>query len=121
MPLFKARRSAESGDRLKMMPKLGAGRRCGNRVWCRLMRRCNVAPCTSAATFWHTPERLYEEISADYSDIVYARRTREIEACRKSFIRKWPLKCRIAESLEEAGNRWFTLSLSCQTAVAHEV
>jgi hypothetical protein len=73
------------------------------------MRCCNAAQCTSAATFWHTPERLYEEISADYSDMVYAGRTKDIEARRKSFIRKWPLKCRaIADSLEEAGDRWFT-------------
>jgi putative transposase len=70
------------------------------------MRCCNAAQSTSAATFWHTPERLHEEISAGYS---YAGRTKDIEACRKSFIRNWPLKCRaIADSLEEAADRWFT-------------
>jgi hypothetical protein len=73
------------------------------------MRCCNAASCTRAATFWHPPERLYEEISADHNDMVYAGRTKNFEARRKSFIRKWPLKCRaIADSLEEAGDRWFT-------------
>jgi hypothetical protein len=63
-------------------------------VWCGLMHCCSAAPCTSAATFWHTPELLCEEISADYNDIVHAGSTKDIEARRKSFIRKWPLKCR---------------------------
>ena len=75
------------------------------------MRCCSAAPCTSAATFWHAPERLYEQISADYNDVVYAGRTKDIDAHRKSFIRKWPLECRaIASSLEEAGGRWFTFN-----------
>jgi putative transposase len=52
----------------------------------------------------HAPERLHEEITADYTDMIYAATRQEIEARRKAFIRKWRLKHRaVAESLEEAG------------------
>ena len=51
----------------------------------------------------HAPERLHEEISNDYKDMIYAETSGEIEAKRKAFIRKWRLKCRaVADSLEEA-------------------
>jgi putative transposase len=51
----------------------------------------------------HAPERLQEEISADYTDMIYAETTKEIEARRKAFLRKWRLKCRaVADSLEGA-------------------
>jgi transposase-like protein len=36
----------------------------------------------------HAPERLHEEITADYSDMIYAVTREEIEARRKAFIRK---------------------------------
>ena len=59
----------------------------------------------------HAPERLHEEISADYNDMIYASTPNEIETRRSSFIRKWRLKCRaVADSLEEAGGRLFTFS-----------
>ena len=59
----------------------------------------------------HAPERLHEEISADYTDMIYANTKQEIEARRKAFIRKWQLKCRaVADSLEEAGDRLFTFA-----------
>ncbi len=59
----------------------------------------------------HAPERLHEEISADYNDMIYANTNQEIEARRKAFIRKWRLKCRaVADSLEEAGDRLFTFA-----------
>ena len=59
----------------------------------------------------HAPERLHEEISADYNDMIYAKTAREIETRRKSFIRKWRLKCRaVADSLQEAGGRLFTFT-----------
>ena len=76
------------------------------------MRWCSAAPCTSIATFSaHAPERLHEEISADYNDMIYAKTAKEIETRRKSFIRKWRLKCRaVADSLEEAGDRLFTFT-----------
>ena len=56
----------------------------------------------------HAPDRLHEEVSADYNDMIYAKTKQEIEAKRKVFIRKWRLKCRaVADSLEEAGDRLF--------------
>ena len=59
----------------------------------------------------HAPERLHEEITADYSDMIYATTSEEIESRRNAFIRKWRLKHRaIAESLEEAGDRLFTFT-----------
>ena len=59
----------------------------------------------------HAPERLHEEISADYNDMIYAKTKQEIEARRKAFLRKWRLKCRaVADSLEEAGDRLFTFA-----------
>ena len=59
----------------------------------------------------HAPERLHEEISADYNDMIYAKTKQEIEARRKAFVRKWRLKCRaVADSLEEAGDRLFTFA-----------
>ena len=59
----------------------------------------------------HAPEALHEEISADYTDMIYAQTANEIETRRKSFIRKWRLKCRaVADSLEEAGERLFAFT-----------
>jgi putative transposase len=58
----------------------------------------------------HAPERLHEEISADYTDMIYAGTKQAIEAKRKAFIRKWRLKCRaVADSLE-AGDKLFTFT-----------
>jgi transposase-like protein len=42
----------------------------------------------------HAPERLHEEITADYNDMIYAATCKEIAARRKAFIRKWRLKHR---------------------------
>ena len=57
----------------------------------------------------HAPERLHEEITADYTDMIYATTPKEIEARRKAFIREWRLKHRaVADSLDEAGDRLFT-------------
>ena len=59
----------------------------------------------------HAPERLHEEISADYTDMIYAATKAEIETRIKAFIRKWRLKHRpVADSLEEAGDRLFTFA-----------
>jgi transposase-like protein len=59
----------------------------------------------------HAPERLHEEVSADYTDMIYATTRQEIEARRRAFIRKWRLKCRaVANSLEEAGDKLFTFT-----------
>ena len=59
----------------------------------------------------HAPERLHDEIAADYTDMIYAATREEIEVRRKAFIRKWRLKHRaVADSLEEAGDRLFTFA-----------
>ena len=59
----------------------------------------------------HAPERLHDEITADYNDMIYAATPEEIATRRKAFIRKWRLKHRaVADSLEEAGERLFTFA-----------
>ena len=59
----------------------------------------------------HAPERLHEEITADYTDMMYAESADEIETRRRAFLRKWRLKHRaVADSLEEAGDRLFTFT-----------
>jgi transposase-like protein len=59
----------------------------------------------------HAPERLHEEISADYNDMIYAATREEVERQRKAFIRKWRLKHHpVADSLQEAGDRLFTFT-----------
>ena len=59
----------------------------------------------------HAPERLHEEITADYTDMIYAATPEEIEVRRKAFIRKWRLKHRaVADSLEEAGDALFAFT-----------
>ena len=59
----------------------------------------------------HAPQRLHEEVSADYNDMIYAASAAEIATRRRTFIRKWRLKCKaVADSLEEAGDRLFTFT-----------
>ena len=59
----------------------------------------------------HAPERLQDEITADYNDMIYATTREEISTRRKAFIRKWRLKHRaVADSLEEAGDRLFAFT-----------
>ena len=72
------------------------------------VQRCTVHKHRNL--FAHAPERLHDEITADYNDMIYATTPEEIEARRKAFIRKWRLKHRaVADSLEEAGERLFSL------------
>ena len=59
----------------------------------------------------HAPERLHEEISADYNAVIYAATREELERQRKAFIRKWRLKHHpVADSLQEAGEQLFTFT-----------
>ena len=59
----------------------------------------------------HAPQRLHEEVSADYNDMIYAASPAEIAVRQRAFIRKWRLKCKaVADSLEEAGDRLFTFT-----------
>ena len=56
----------------------------------------------------HAPDTLHEEVSADYTDMIYAETAKQVEAKRKAFLRKWRLRCpAVAASLEEAGDRLF--------------
>jgi len=56
----------------------------------------------------HAPDALHEEISADYTDMIYAETAQEVQTRRRAFLRKWRLKCPgVATSLEEAGDRLF--------------
>jgi transposase-like protein len=57
----------------------------------------------------HAPSRLHDELSADYTDMIYADTVDAVLAKRKAFLRKWKLRCPgVASSLEEAGDRLFT-------------
>ena len=59
----------------------------------------------------HAPQRLHEEISADYTDMIYATTAAEVAERRKAFLRKWRLRHgAVADSLEEAGDRLFTFT-----------
>jgi len=59
----------------------------------------------------HAPERLHEEITADYTDMIYAATAEEIQERRKAFVRKWRLRHRaVADSLEEAGDALFAFT-----------
>ena len=54
------------------------------------VQRCTVHKHRSLLA--HAPERLHEEIGADYRDMIYAATREDIEIRRKAFIRKWRLK-----------------------------
>jgi putative transposase len=59
----------------------------------------------------HAPERLHDEITADYNDMIYAATREEIQARRKAFLRKWRLKHRaVADSLDEASDQLFAFA-----------
>jgi transposase-like protein len=73
------------------------------------VQRCTVHKLRNLLA--HAPERLHDEISADYADMIYAATADEVEARRKAFIRKWRLRHRaVADSLEEAGERLFAFT-----------
>ena len=56
----------------------------------------------------HAPDTLQEEVTADYTDMIYAATVAEVQVRRRAFLRKWRLKCPgVATSLEEAGDRLF--------------
>jgi len=79
-------------------------------LWSELpIQRCTVHKLRNLVA--HAPKKLADEIAADYSDMIYAKTAKEVEARRKAFIRKWRVKCEaVATSLEEAGDRLFTFT-----------
>src|SRR5215211_778712 len=87
------------------LPRSGTECRC---------KRCTVHKHRNLLA--HAPERLHEEITADYNDMIYATTPEEIAARRKALIRKWQLKHRaVADSLEEAGERLLPPYQRCRT------
>jgi transposase-like protein len=71
------------------------------------LQRCTVHKHRNLLA--HAPKTLYDEISADYADMIYAKTVTEVDAKRRVFLRKWRLRCRpVAASLEEAGDQLFT-------------
>lgn len=56
----------------------------------------------------HAPDALHDEVTADYTDMIYADTPKAVQNRRKAFLRKWRLRCpAVATSLEEAGDRLF--------------
>ncbi len=56
----------------------------------------------------HALDALHEEVSADYTDMIYAETAKEIQGRRLAFLRKRRLRCpAVATSLEEVGGRLF--------------
>ncbi len=56
----------------------------------------------------HAPERLHEEISADYTDMISAASAEEVMERQRAFLRKWRLRYgAVADSLDEAGEALF--------------
>lgn len=57
------------------------------------------------------PKHLHDELTEDYRDMICAETAPEVQARRKTFPRKWRLKCRaVADSLAEAGDRLFAFT-----------
>lgn len=57
----------------------------------------------------HAPKKMHDELTADYTDMIYAKTVTDVQAKRKAFLRKWKPKCRaVADSLDEAGDKLFT-------------
>ena len=89
----------------------GAGLACAlAAVWndvpvqrCTVHKHRNLLACA--------PERLHDEITADYTDMTYAATPQDIADRRKAFIRKWRLRHKaVADSLEEAGDALFAFA-----------
>ena len=73
------------------------------------LQRCSVHKHRNLLA--HAPVRLHDEVTADYTDMIYAATPEEIDTRRKAFIRKWRLRHRpVADCLEEAGDRLFTFT-----------
>lgn len=73
------------------------------------VQRCTVHKLRNLLA--HAPERLREEIAADYNAMMYSASREEILQRRKAFVRKWRIKCwAVVNSLEEAGDRLFTFA-----------
>ena len=73
------------------------------------LQRCTVHKHRNLLA--HAPKRLYDEITADYTDMIYAATVEEIAERRQAFLRKWRRRHRaVADSLEEAGEALFAFT-----------
>jgi putative transposase len=73
------------------------------------VQRCTVHKLRNLLA--HAPERLRDEITADYNEMMYAASREEIMERRQAFIRKWWSKhWAVANSLQEAGDRLFAFT-----------
>ena len=73
------------------------------------IQRCTVHKLRNLIA--HAPKKLADEISADYSDMIYADNAAAVAKKRKAFLAKWRVKCEaVATSLEEAGEQLFTFT-----------
>jgi putative transposase len=73
------------------------------------LQRCTVHKHRNLLA--HAPKRLHDEITADYTDMIYAATAEEIAEHRKAFLRKWRLRHpAVADSLEEAGEALFAFT-----------
>jgi putative transposase len=73
-------------------------------------QRCTVHKLRNLLA--HAPVALHEEVTADYTDMIYAGTAQEVQARRRAFLRKWRLRCpAVATSLEEAGECLFAFLL----------
>jgi len=74
-----------------------------------LVQRCTVHKHRNLLA--HAPDRLHEEIPADYNDMITAETKAEIEVRRKACRSKWRLRSpAAATSLKEAGDELFTFA-----------
>jgi hypothetical protein len=57
----------------------------------------------------NAPERLHDEIAADYTDMIYADTPQEVQKRRKAFLRKWRLRHgAVASCLPSQSPEWKT-------------
>ncbi len=72
------------------------------------------SPCTGHKDrnlLAHASKATHEELSVDYTDMIFAGNVSEIGKLRRTLVRKSQLKCRaVAGSLEEAVDRLFTFT-----------
>lgn len=72
-----------------------------------LVQRCTVHKERNLLSY--APDKLHEELKADYAQMMYAADAEEALRLRSEFIAKWKSKCpKVAASLEEAGEELFT-------------
>jgi putative transposase len=62
------------------------------------VQRCTVHKLRNLLA--HAPEALHDEVSADYTDMIYAATSKEVETRRRAFLRKWRLQaCRTLSAI----------------------